>query len=115
MEGIIENVQVAHGFIRDLEQWNRWFFSRDDLVDGLAEPAATVEFQPDTESDTRGPRACQVRVTAPPEPDIDCRCRGCGASFAVTATTRAWFAVKGLPVPVRCESCRAARRAARER
>lgn len=116
MRGIIEtvNIAAAYGFIRD-ESWRRLFFVRDDLADGFAEPGATVEFDVDEDSDARGPRACQVRVTAPPAEAVQCSCRDCGAAFILDAGAQAWHQVHGLPLPKRCRGCREARRAARAR
>jgi hypothetical protein len=48
--------------------------------------------------------------------DRDVRaCRDCGGTFWTTPGQRAWYERQGLPEPVRCPDCRAARRAMRER
>jgi CxxC-x17-CxxC domain-containing protein len=41
-------------------------------------------------------------------------CSDCGQQFTFTASEQEFFAQKGFSTPVRCPSCRAARKAARE-
>ncbi len=41
-------------------------------------------------------------------------CNDCGQEFTFTASEQEFFAQKGFSTPIRCQSCRAARKAARE-
>jgi CxxC-x17-CxxC domain-containing protein len=45
--------------------------------------------------------------------DQDLTCRDCGQSFAFTASEQDFYAQRGFTSPLRCPSCRAARKAAR--
>ena len=45
--------------------------------------------------------------------DQDLTCRDCGQSFAFTASEQDFYAQRGFSTPLRCPSCRAARKASR--
>lgn len=45
--------------------------------------------------------------------DKTIRCRDCGQEFVFTAGEQEFFAQKGFSEPIRCSSCRAARKASR--
>jgi CxxC-x17-CxxC domain-containing protein len=45
--------------------------------------------------------------------DQNLTCRDCGQSFAFTASEQDFYAQRGFSSPLRCPSCRAARKAAR--
>ena len=46
--------------------------------------------------------------------DKTLKCSDCGQEFTFTASEQDFYAQKGFSTPVRCPSCRAARKAARE-
>jgi hypothetical protein len=48
-------------------------------------------------------------------PDLELTCADCGIHFLLIAGERQWFSDRGLHLPRRCKSCRAARREALER
>ncbi len=109
MRGIVENQFASNAFIRDLDQWERWYAHVHDCVDDLPEPGAIVTFTPDRDF-PRGLRAVAVVVVKAPAPDEDRVCVACGDTFTLTANDQAWFRTKRYPRPSRCKYCRAARR-----
>lgn len=111
LRGIVETRYDRNVFIRDLDQWGRWFgYVTDCAGQRLPEQGAIVTFTPDPHY-PRGPRAVDVVEVQAPAADVHRRCADCGNTFTLTANDRAWFAVKRYTPPMRCKACRLARRA----
>jgi hypothetical protein len=99
------------------EDGQRFFVAPREAPAGLTR-GHRVEFEPDAQSDPRGPVACRVRILAPagapPPPetrlaDMELTCAGCGTSFGWSSAERAFYRTMNFDPPKRCKPCRRAR------
>jgi hypothetical protein len=108
--------EAAYAIIRS-EAGERFFCPPAEAPAGLAR-GHRVEFEPDAQSDPRGPVARRVRIVAPaaaplpPEtrlPDAVLRCETCKQSFGWSSAERAFYRTMNFDPPKRCKPCRRAR------
>lgn len=112
MRAIVEKVFEQNAFVRDLDEWERWYLHIYDCQDGtLPEQGSIVTFTPDRDF-PRGLRAVDVVVVAAPAPDAHKRCVDCGDTFTLAPGEQAWYRTKGYPRPSRCKPCREQRKGA---
>jgi hypothetical protein len=104
--------ELCHGHIRATDG-ERFFLHPSECIDGLLPHRFDrVEFDPEL-SDTRGPRARNVRIVEVhddpsdlPHGDVDIKCSECRQTFTWTERDRRFYYERRYRAPRKCATCR---------